>query len=93
MHKFAEHYAVEFLRHSGAGALWVVPESSGQWCVKAPRIATSLFDHCTQDMAIKVARRVLERGGGGELVVQGLSGKIRQKDTIKPGHDPRSIWG
>jgi hypothetical protein len=34
---------------------------------------------------------MLKRQGGGELITKGENGKIRSKDTIKPGNDPRNI--
>ncbi|HZK11253.1 MAG TPA: DUF2188 domain-containing protein [Atribacterota bacterium] len=34
------------------------------------------------------ARTMLGNQGGGELTVMGRNGRIRSKDTIKPGNDP-----
>ena len=48
--------------------------------------ATSV--HSTQKDAIDAARENLKNQGGGELIVKGRDGKIRSKDTIKPGNDP-----
>ncbi len=31
---------------------------------------------------------MLGNSGGGELITKGRNGKIRSKDTIKPGNDP-----
>ncbi|MBP3977854.1 DUF2188 domain-containing protein [Microbacterium sp. BLY] len=47
----------------------------------------------TQASAITVAREWLQNHGGGELVILGEDGKIRAKDTIYPGNDPRNIRG
>ena len=47
----------------------------------------------TQAEAIGRAREIIHNAGGGELVVHGEDGKIRQKDTIAPGNDPRSSKG
>lgn len=44
--------------------------------------------HKTQKEAETEARRLLGKQGGGELITKGVNGKIRSKDTIKPGHDP-----
>ena len=33
-------------------------------------------------------RSMLQNQGGGELTTKGLNGRIRSKDTIKPGNDP-----
>ena len=44
--------------------------------------------HDTQRDAEDAARDTLGRSGGGELITKGRDGKIRSKDTIKPGRDP-----
>jgi hypothetical protein len=48
--------------------------------------ASSLHD--TQKAAIDAARDMLSHQGGGELIIKGMNGKIRDKDTIRPGNDP-----
>lgn len=48
--------------------------------------ATSLHD--TQKDALDAAKQNLQNQGGGELTTKGRDGKIRSKDTIKPGNDP-----
>jgi len=48
--------------------------------------ATSV--HNTQGGAERAARENLKNQGGGELIIKGLDGKIRSKDTIPPGNDP-----
>jgi hypothetical protein len=44
----------------------------------------------TQAEAIDRARQIIHNAGGGELVIHGEDNKIRAKDTIAPGNDPRS---
>ena len=44
--------------------------------------------HRTQADAIKAGTEMLGNQGGGELIVKGLDGRIRSKDTIAPGNDP-----
>lgn len=44
--------------------------------------------HSTQREAEDVARKMLKKSGGGELITKGLDQKIRSKDTIAPGNDP-----
>jgi len=44
--------------------------------------------HRTQKEAEDAAREMLRNSGGGELITKGRNGKIRSKDTIKPGNDP-----
>lgn len=45
--------------------------------------------HNTQAEAIKAAREMLGRQGGGEMSIQGVNGQIRAKDTVAPGNDPK----
>ena len=53
--------------------------------------ATSI--HPTQKDAYDAARSNLMNQGGGEITIKGLDGKIREKNTIPPGNDPRNIPG
>lgn len=43
----------------------------------------------TQKEVIDRTREIIRNAGGGELVVKGRDGKIRDPDTIKPGHESR----
>lgn len=66
----------------------VYRRADGQWVnvgVHAER-AGSLHD--TQGAAEAAARRMIQGAGGGELIIKGLDGMIRSKDTIAPGSDP-----
>ena len=48
----------------------------------------------TQKEAVDTARNILKNSGdGGELFTHGENGKIREKDTISPAHDPESSKG
>lgn len=60
----------------------------GKWHNKRNDAGRASSIHRTQQQAIDTARDMLARQGGGELTVMGLNGKIRSKDTIKPGKDP-----
>ena len=42
----------------------------------------------TQADAINRAREIVRNAGGGEIVIHGLDGKIRDKETVAPGNDP-----
>lgn len=67
--------------------------TEGKWANKKvdnERI-TSLHD--TQKEAQDAAREMIRNAGGGELTTMGLDGKIRSKDTIAPGNDPRNRKG
>ena len=61
---------------------------SGKWRVVAPHAERASALANTQAQAIDRAREILTHQGGGELVIHGLNGQIRDKDTIPPAHDP-----
>ena len=42
----------------------------------------------TQRVAETDAKRFAGNSGGGEVRIHGLNGKIRDSDTVPPGHDP-----
>lgn len=44
--------------------------------------------YSTQREAVEAARQNLQNSGGGELTIQGVVGRFRDKDTIAPGNDP-----
>jgi len=60
----------------------------GTWANKRNDADNASSLHNTQQTAIDAARKMLINSGGGELIVKGLNGKIRSKDTIPPGNDP-----
>ncbi len=62
--------------------------SNGKWANKRNDAGKSSSIHDTQQNAINSARTMLGNQGGGELTVMGINGRIRSKDTIKPGNDP-----
>jgi hypothetical protein len=41
-----------------------------------------------QDQAVDRARQILENAGGGEIVIHGRDGRVRDSDTVAPGRDP-----
>jgi hypothetical protein len=65
----------------------VVPSTGGGWQVDGE---SREFD--TQGDAIAAARRQLEQGGGGELVIKGRDGRVREQNTVGRS-DPRSSKG
>jgi hypothetical protein len=66
----------------------VVPSPRGGWDVLKPG-AQRRSDHApTQGAAINRAREILGDSGGGELRIHGRDGRIRDSDTVPPGHDP-----
>lgn len=65
----------------------VVPRGDG-WAVRKPGSDRSSAIADTQSAAIDRARQILENSGGGELTIHRPDGRIRDSDTVKPGHDP-----
>lgn len=64
----------------------VAPDGDG-WRVVAPGAQRASARTDTQSEAIDRAREIIRNSGGGELIVQGENGRIRQKDTIAPAKD------
>jgi Uncharacterized protein conserved in bacteria (DUF2188) len=66
----------------------VVKNPGGGWDVKAPGAKKASAHKDTQAGAEKVAKQIVGNAGGGEVVIHGRDGKIRDKDTVAPGNDP-----
>ena len=66
----------------------VTRRRDGDWQVKKPGGSRASAVEPTQSAAIDRAREILENDGGGELVIHGRDGQIRDSDTISPGNDP-----
>jgi hypothetical protein len=66
----------------------VVPNPAGGWDVVKPNgdRASGHFD--TQQAAMDRGREIVGNSGGGELVIHGTDGRIRDSDTVSPGNDP-----
>jgi hypothetical protein len=70
-------------------AWWhVVKNPDGGWDVEKADARRSSAHADTQQDAIDRAREIVHRAGGGEVVIHGRDGKIRDKDTIPPSNDP-----
>lgn len=65
----------------------------GKWRQKRNDASRAGSVHDTQKQAQNAGRRMLKREGGGELITKGVDGKIRDKDTVAPGNDPRRTAG
>lgn len=65
----------------------------GTWENKRNDATRASTVHDTQKEAQDSARQMLRRQGGGELTTKGVDGRIRDKDTVAPGNDPRNIPG
>lgn len=65
----------------------------GRWANKRNDASRAGSLHPTQKEAQGAAREMLKNQGGGELATKGVDGKIRDKDTVAPGNDPRDVKG
>ena len=65
----------------------------GTWENKRNAAVRAGSVHRTQKEAQDAAREMLKKQGGGELTTKGVDGKIRDKDTVAPGNDPRRVKG
>lgn len=66
----------------------VVPNPNGGWDVKAPGTARASTHVESQAQGIDRAREIVRNSGGGEVVIHGRDGRVRDSDTIPPGNDP-----
>lgn len=66
----------------------VVKHPKGGWDVKAPGAKRASAHEKTQAEAEKRAKEIVGNAGGGEAVIHGRDGRIRDKDTVAPGNDP-----
>ena len=71
----------------------VFQRGDGKWVNKRNDRDQATSVHDTQADAHNAARDNLKNQGGGEVSIKGRDGKIRQKDTIKPGNDPHPPKG
>ena len=65
----------------------VVPNPDGGWDVRAPGADRSSAHRDSQTDAIDRAREIVHNAGGGEVVIHGQDGRIRDSDTVAPGRD------
>lgn len=66
----------------------VTPRGDGDWQVTAPSADRASAVTSTQAEAIDRARQIVHNRGGGEVVIHGRDGRIRDSDTVAPGNDP-----
>lgn len=66
----------------------IVPDPEGGWNVRAPGASRASSHHQTQAAAEARAKEIVGNAGGGEAVIHGRDGRIRDSDTVKPGNDP-----
>lgn len=66
----------------------VVPDGMGSWKVVGEGAKRAISTHRTQADAEAAAKGYASRAGGGEVRIHGKDGRIRDSDTVGPGHDP-----
>lgn len=65
----------------------VTPDSENGWAVRREGADRRSFAP-TQKSAEKIAKQYATNSGGGEVVIHGRDGRIRDKDTMAPARDP-----
>jgi hypothetical protein len=66
----------------------VTQNNDGSWKVAKPDAQRASGNFDTQKDAIAASDRIVRNAGGGETVIHGRDGKIRDSKTIAPGNDP-----
>jgi hypothetical protein len=66
----------------------VIKNPNGGWDAKRDESSKASSHSDTQSSAELDAKRFSANSGGGEVRIHGLDGKIRDSDTVPPGHDP-----
>lgn len=75
------------MKKTKTNARTVSKRPSGEWANKKDGAERAASLHKTQKAAETEARKMLKNSGGGELKTKDEKGKIRSKDTIKPGNE------
>lgn len=76
-------------RRPDMGDRHVIPEGD-QWKVINPDGVKATTHTDTQEEAVARAREIIRNDGGGELVVHGTDGQIRDKRTLTAASAPNS---
>lgn len=71
----------------------IYQRDDGKWVNERNNASRPSTVHDTQSEAQQRAREMLGNQGGGELTTKGVNGKIRAKDTVAPGNDPKKTKG
>lgn len=73
---------------AGRNSRHVVRSPKGGWDVRKPDAERASSHHRTQADAEARAKEILANQGGGEAVIHGRDGQIRDSDTVPPAKDP-----
>jgi hypothetical protein len=66
-------------------------KGTGNWNIQKEGGKNSSGSAATQKGAEKIAKQYSANSGGGEVRIHGLDGKIRDSDTVAPGHESSTI--
>lgn len=66
----------------------VTKSKQGGWSAKKVGAEKAAGIYKTQQEAEMAAKKFSSNSGGGEVRIHGRDGKIRDSDTVPPGHDP-----
>jgi hypothetical protein len=66
----------------------IAPNPAGGWYVQKPGSSRAGSHRDTQAQAMGRAREIVGNSGGGEVVIHGRTGRVRDSDTVAPGNDP-----
>jgi hypothetical protein len=66
----------------------VTRHPDGGWQVRKPGATKASARVDSQRQGIGRARTILSNDGGGELIIHRPNGRIRDANTVPPGHDP-----
>jgi hypothetical protein len=72
---------------ANAADRWVVEYPDGGWAVERENRERVSDILPTQAEAIERGHEIVRNAGGGELIVKGRDGQIRDKTTVAPVHD------
>jgi Uncharacterized protein conserved in bacteria (DUF2188) len=75
------------------GETHVVPNPGGGWDVVVPGANERESHHGTQRAAESHAKQLLRKQGGGEAVIHGRDGRIRDSDVVKGSRNNGSRRG
>ena len=65
----------------------VIKNKGGGWDYRRDGASRVSSHAVTQRVAERDAKHFSSNSGGGEVRIHGLDGKIRDSDTVAPGHD------
>lgn len=66
----------------------VYRRKDGKWVDKKNSNKKPSSVNNTQKEAYESSKKAIKKDGGGEIIIKGRDGKIRDKNTIPPGNDP-----